>query len=133
MVYKQFGAELMSQVKQIYAENGWNAYLGDDRRLISAFEHSLYALGAFDGDTLVGFVRCLGDGEYMVLVQDLIVRKSYQKRGIGTHLFRTAWEHYGDVRMFHVVTDISDPVDNRFYQSFGMKKLAEGDMVSYFR
>ena len=26
-----------------------------------------------------------------------------------------------------------DEADNAFYQSFGMKKLVEGDMVSYFR
>ena len=38
-----------------------------------------------------------------------------------------------DVRMFQVVTDLEDEVDNRFYQSFGMKKLEEGHMVSYFR
>ncbi len=35
--------------------------------------------------------------------------------------------------MFHVVADANDPVDNGFYRSFGMKQLAEGGMVSYFR
>lgn len=54
-------------------------------------------------------------------------------QGIGSRLFRTAWERFAHVRMFHVVTDIHDEVDNNFYQSFGMKKLEQGDMVSYFR
>ncbi len=67
------------------------------------------------------------------MVQDLIVALSYRRQGIGTRLFRAVWDRYAEVRMFHVVTDLSDPVDNHFYRSFGMKKLEEGSMVSYFR
>lgn len=37
------------------------------------------------------------------------------------------------VRMFQVVTDIEDEADNRFYRSFDMKPLADGNMISYFR
>ena len=133
ITYHTFDAALLEQVREIYAAEGWNAYLGDDEKLRRAFERSLYILGAFDGETLVGFVRCVGDGEHILLVQDLIVSPVYQRQGIGTRLFRSVWEKFADVRMFQVVTDIHDPVDNHFYQSFGMKKLAEGDMVAYFR
>lgn len=35
--------------------------------------------------------------------------------------------------MFQVNTDLEDEVDNHFYQTFGMKKLEEGHMVSYCR
>lgn len=131
--YREFGPELLKSVKEIYAEAQWRAYLGDDEKLKKAFENSLYILGAFEGQRLLGFIRCVGDGAHILLVQDLIVREGHQKRGIGTALFQTVWEKYRDVRMFHVVTDLEDPVDNHFYQSFGMKKLVEGHMVSYFR
>ena len=131
--YKVFSSEKLNEVKDIYAEAHWNAYLGDDEKLKRGFEHSLYILGAFDEEKLVGFVRCVGDGAHILLVQDLIVRPEYQKQGIGTTLFQRVWDRYGDVRMFHVVTELEDAVDNHFYQSFGMKKLQEGHMVSYFR
>lgn len=131
--YKEFGSEYLEQVKSIYEAEQWCAYLRDDDKLKRAFDKSLYLLGAFDGDKLVGFIRCVGDGEHILLVQDLIVTPSYQKRGIGSKLFKMIWEKYAAVRMFHVVTDINDKLDNHFYQSFGMKKLEEGDMVSYFR
>lgn len=131
--YKEFGSEYLEQIKSIYEAEQWCAYLRDDDKLKRAFDKSLYLLGAFDGDKLVGFIRCVGDGEHILLVQDLIVAPSYQKRGIGSKLFRMVWEKYAAVRMFHVVTDINDKFDNHFYQSFGMKKLEEGDMVSYFR
>lgn len=133
VTYKEFGAERMEEVKEIYASESWSAYLRNDEKLKRAFDNSLYTLGAFEKEQLIGFVRCVGDGEHILLVQDLIVHPNYQKKGIGTMLFRTVWDKYIDVRMFQVNTDMEDKVDNHFYQSFGMKKLAEGGMVSYFR
>lgn len=133
ITYKEFDTSLLEDVKEIYRSVYWQSYLQDDEKLKRAFENSLHLLGAFDGEVLVGFARCVGDGEHIVLVQDLAVRPEYQKRRIGTTLFQMVWDKYKDVRMFQVVTDLEDEVDNRFYQSFGMKKLEEGYMVSYFR
>ena len=133
ITYKEFDAFLLEEVKEIYRSVYWQTYLQDDEKLKRAFENSLNLLGAFDGEVLVGFVRCVGDGEHIVLVQDLAVRPEYQKRRIGTTLFQMVWDKYKDVRMFQVVTDLEDEVDNHFYQSFGMNKLEEGHMVSYFR
>ena len=133
ITYKEFDAFLLEEVKEIYRSVYWQTYLQDDEKLKRAFENSLNLLGAFDGEVLVGFVRCVGDGEHIVLVQDLAVRLEYQKRRIGTTLFQMVWDKYKDVRMFQVVTDLEDEVDNHFYQSFGMNKLEEGHMVSYFR
>ena len=133
ILYKEFDSSLIERVKEIYALEGWRAYLNSDEKLIRAFENSLYLLGAFDGEKLVGFVRCVGDGQHILLVQDLIVDKSYQKQRIGTTLFKMVWDKYKDVRMFQVNTDLEDEVDNHFYKSMGMKPLEEGHMISYFR
>lgn len=131
--YKEFDSSLIERVKEIYTLEGWTAYLNSDEKLTRAFDNSLYVLGAFDDDKLVGFIRCVGDGEHILLVQDLIVDKAYQKQGIGTALFKTIWDRYKDVRMFQVNTDLEDEVDNHFYKSMGLKPLVEGHMVSYFR
>lgn len=133
ITYKEFGSELIERVKEIYAAEGWTAYLHDDGKLIRAFDNSLYTLGAFEGERLIGLVRCVGDGEHILVVQDLIVDREHQRQGIGTKLFRAVWDKYADVRMFQVNTDLEDERDNRFYQSFGMKPLAKGHMISYFR
>lgn len=133
ITYKEFGTEQLVRVKEIYAAEGWYAYLREEEKLVPAYENSLYTLGAFDGDKLIGLVRCVGDGEHIVVVQDLIVDRAYQKQGIGSHLFRTVWDKYAEVRMFQVNTDLEDEVDNHFYQSFGMKTLEQGHMISYYR
>ncbi|WMJ22421.1 GNAT family N-acetyltransferase [Paludicola sp. MB14-C6] len=131
--YNVFDISLIEEVKEIYIDSNWSAYLKDDEKLKRAFDNSLYLLGTFDNGKLIGFIRCVGDGEHILIVQDLIVKSQYQKKGIGTHLFKAVWDKYVDVRMFQVITDIEDEVDNHFYQSFHMKKLEDGHMVSYFR
>ena len=42
-------------------------------------------------------------------------------------------EKYKKVRMFTVLTDIEDVVDNKFYQSFNMKKLEDMNIIGYIR
>lgn len=133
IAYRNFQTEYMEQVKEIFREQEWNAYLRDDEKLTRAFSRSLFLLGAFEGEKLVGFVRAVGDGEHILLVQDLIVRRAYRRQGIGKKLFQTVWDAFRGVRMFQVVTDMYDEADNRFYASFGMKKIEEGQMVSYYR
>ena len=131
--YKEFGVEEIERVKEIYLAESWMAYLNDDESLKRAYENSLCCLGAYNGDTLVGFIRCVGDGEHIVMVQDLIVLPDFQRQKIGTTLFKMIWDKYDKVRMLQVNTDIDDERDNKFYQSFGMKPIASGYMISYFR
>ena len=131
--YKEFGLEEFERIKEIYQGEGWSAYLHDDEALKRAFDKSLYCLGAYDENKLIGFVRSVGDGEHIVLVQDLIIEADYQRRKIGTTLLKHVWDRYINVRMFQVNTDIEDERDNQFYRSFGMKPISEGNMISYFR
>ena len=90
ITYRPLDREYMENVKELYAALGWTAYLGDDPRLYRAWEASLYALGAFEGDRLIGFIRCIGDGAHTVLIQDLLVLEAYQRRGIGKALMEAA-------------------------------------------
>lgn len=121
--YKEFDSSMIEEIKGIYKKESWNAYLKDDEKLIRAF----------DNFKLVGFIRCVGDGEHVLVVQDLIVEPKYQQRGIGTYLFKTIMQKYSNVRMFMVVTDLEDIVDNKFYKSFNLKKLEDMNMVGYIR
>ena len=131
--YKEIDSSMIEEVKGIYRKESWNAYLKDDEKLIRAFNNSLYTLGAFEDSQLIGFIRCVGDGEHILLVQDLIINPEYQQRGIGTYLFKTIMKKYSSVRMFMVVTDVEDVVDNKFYKSFNLKKIEEMNMVGYIR
>ncbi|WP_346916817.1 GNAT family N-acetyltransferase [Clostridium sp.] len=131
--YKEFNSSMIESIKEIYRKESWNAYLKDDEKLIRAFDNSLYTLSAFDDCKLIGLIRCVGDGEHILVVQDLIVDPEYQQHGIGTYLFKTIMHKYSKVRMFMVITDIEDIVDNKFYQSFNLKRLEDMKMIGYIR
>ena len=131
--YKQCNTSRLEEVKEIYAEQGWTAYLMDEEKLARAFENSLYLYGAFDENKLIGFVRCVGDGEHILLVQDLIVRTAYQKQGIGTALLHHVFEKYAGVRMLSLYTDSADNRANSFYRKVGMKPVEEAGCISYMR
>ncbi|MBC5629644.1 GNAT family N-acetyltransferase [Clostridium sp. NSJ-6] len=131
--YKEIDATMIKEIKEIYKRESWNSYLKDDEKLVRAFDNSLYFLGAFDDYKLIGFIRCVGDGEHVLLVQDLIIDPEYQQKGIGTYLFKTIMQKYSNVRMFMVITDIDDVVDNKFYKSFNLKEMKAMNMVGYIR
>ena len=131
--YKEITSSSINEVKEIYRKNSWNSYLNDDDKLIRAFDNSLYFLGAFDENKLVGVIRCVGDGEHILMVQDLVIDPEYQQQGIGTYLFNFILGKYSEVRMFMVLTDIEDVVDNKFYKSFNLKKLEENNIICYMR
>ena len=131
--YKEIDSSIIEKVKELYRKVSWSAYLQDDEKLIRAFDNSLYTVGAFDEEKLIGMIRCLGDGEHMLMVQDLLIDPEYQQRGIGTYLFETILQKYSKVRTFIVLTDIEDEVDNKFYKSFNLTKLEDKKIIGYIR
>ncbi|MDQ0222280.1 GNAT family N-acetyltransferase [Streptococcus moroccensis] len=134
MIIKPFNFKDESKpVKDLYRAVGWSTYLQDPSLLAPAFDQSLLVLGAFVEDQLVGFIRCVGDGQHIVLIQDLLVDPDYQKQGIGRQLLQTVWETYAHVRMLQLNTDLYDTTANAFYQSIGMVPISEGQMISYYR
>lgn len=134
MEFKEFNFnDYFEDIKRIFKSANWNAYLQDDEKLKTAFEKSLYLLGAFEKNRLVGFIRCVGDGEHIVLIQDLIVDPDFYRQKIGTKLFNFIAEKYSNVRSLCLFTDIYDIRDNEFYKSIGLVKIEEKNMVSYIR
>ena len=131
--YKELTSRSLEAIKTLYLQHGWLAYLQDDAKLARAFDQSLYNLGAYNGVELVGFIRCVGDGEHIVLVQDLIVAETHLRQGIGKTLMKSVYERFTDVRMLMLLTDAVDERANAFYQSIGMMKLEQNGCVTYMR
>ena len=129
--YRKFGAAGLSRVRALYEDSGWLAYLGAPDKLARAFAGSLFVLGAFRDGVLIGFIRCVGDGEHIVYVQDLIVDEAYRRQGIGRTLLRKARETYRHVRTFLLITDASDENANAFYQTIKMKSCEDAGLTGY--
>ena len=83
----------------LYEDAGWTSYCEDIGRTMRGIAASQRIVTAWDDTTLVGMARCVGDGETIVYVQDLLVLGAYRRKGIGTALLRRLLAPYADVHM----------------------------------
>ena len=120
------------EVLDIYKSVGWTIYASDPEKLRRAFENSLYILGAYDGDTLVGILRAVGDGETVVFLQDILVRPDKQGQGIGRKLMAEFFRKYSRVRQVQLLTD-DTPATVGFYRAVGMVPAEELHFKSFVK
>lgn len=120
------------EVLEIYKSVGWTIYASDPEKLRRAFEKSLYVLGAYDGDILVGILRAVGDGETVVFLQDILVRPEKQGRGIGRRLMAEFFRKFADVRQIQLLTD-DIPATVGFYRAVGMVPAEELHFKSFVK
>ena len=81
----------------IRAEVGWKILLEEQAK--KALENSLYIVGAYEDDCLIGMGRIVGDGAVICYVQDLIVNPAYQHKGVGSKVLNTLMEYVETIRM----------------------------------
>jgi GNAT superfamily N-acetyltransferase len=110
----------------LYSSVGWSAYTRDLDRLIRALAGSSAVFTVRDGDALIGLARVLTDGVTIVYFQDLLVRPSHHRRGVGTALADAVLGEYADVRQFVLITD-TEPGQRKFYESRGLVEAHDSD------
>ncbi|KAB8288809.1 GNAT family acetyltransferase [Bifidobacterium ramosum] len=120
----------LDQTLRLYQDADWRAYTRDPEYLMRAIAGSRTVITAWDGDELVGLIRAVGDGISILYVQDLLVLRSHQRRGIGTRLMHALFDQYEEVRQKVLSTDVSSTTD-AFYRSCGMQPLADYGSTSY--
>ena len=121
-----------SEILALYGSVGWTAYTDRPEALQRGFEHSLLCLAAYEGNELVGLLRAVGDGQTVVLLQDILVHPAHQRQGIGTMLVKAALDRFKDVRQVQLVTD-DRPETVSFYGSLGFRDLASMGCRGFMR
>jgi GNAT superfamily N-acetyltransferase len=73
-----------SSLRELYEHVGWSR-VANEEELHEVLEAGP-AVGAWDGQRLVGFVRALSDGHLAASVEDVMVHHDYRRSGIGERL-----------------------------------------------
>lgn len=81
----------------IRAQVGWKTLT--KLQAEKALAGSLYVIGAYEGEQLIGMGRLVGDGAVICYVQDLIVLPDYQGKKIGTKLLDTLVRYVENLRI----------------------------------
>jgi GNAT superfamily N-acetyltransferase len=108
-----------AQVRRLYGQATWG-HGRDDAGITEAIAESV-AVGAWDGDRLVGFVRALTDGRYRAYVEDVIVDEEYRKYHVGTRTVAALLEALDGIE---IVSLFCLPERVPFYERNGFKPSA---------
>ena len=122
----------IDEILPLYEKAGWSSYTSRPEMLKAAYENSLAAFSAWEGERLVGLLRAVGDGHSVVFVQDILVLPEFRRRGIGTALFCTLTEAYPDVYQLHLMCD-DIPELRDFYTSLGLDPVTAAGCVAFTR
>ena len=103
-------------VRELYEHVGWSRPANEEelREVLEAGP----AVGAWDGQRLVGFVRALSDGHLAAYIEDVIVHQDYRRGGVGDRLMSrllTEIKRSANVSLF-----CERPVA-RFYERHGFR------------
>lgn len=121
-----------SEILPLYESVGWVAYTRAPEVLRAGFERSLLCLAAYEGDRLVGILRAVGDGQTVVLLQDILVSPACQRRGVGRALIEAALDRFRNVRQVQLLTDDS-PETVAFYEKLGFTSVDRFGCKAFMR
>jgi len=126
-----------AQYNALRATTGWRAY--PEAVVAEALPNSLYGVCAYEGETLVGMARVIGDGGLAYYIQDVVVRPEYQGQGIGAQLMERVMAyiqaHAGDNAVIGLMAAAGKEA---FYEKYGFtrrptEKLGAGMTIFFQR
>ena len=121
----------LKQLINLYQSVGWTSYTEKPELLQQAVHNSLYVLGAFNHDQLIGLIRVVGDGLTIIYIQDLLVLPAYQNQGIGSTLINKVRKEFRHVRQ-QVLLTMEEPETRAFYEKNGFSSCDQGELVAFY-
>lgn len=100
---------------------GWSRFVKKSS-VRTALKNSLFSVVARHGVNVVGAGRIVGDGAIFFYLQDVMVRKAYRKRGIGTAILAALCDHLRrNAPDSSYVGLFTHPTKSGFYERFGFQ------------
>lgn len=130
--YKENSTFELKQLIELYKNVGWIGYSDRPNELDKAVKNSLFNIGAFDGEELIGLIRVVGDEVSIIYIQDILVKEKYQRLGIGTYLLQFVLNKYSNIKQIVLMTDNTEKTKS-FYEKNGMSNCAKVDAVTFIK
>ncbi len=112
----------------LYEDAGWTSYTAEPEDLARAVANSTFVVTARDDGLLVGLARGLSDQVSVFYLQDILVRRSHQRRGIGRELLAACLTRFEGVRQKVLLTE-DDPAQHALYRSFGFRRTTDFEVT----
>lgn len=122
ITYKETKSIDTEKLKALYLDVEWTAYPEDETILSAIVPNALQVISAWDGSELVGLARTVGDGVYIMYIQDILVKETYQGKGIGSELLQRLLDSNKHIHQKVLMT--KDTIKTvQFYEKNGFMKV----------
>jgi ribosomal protein S18 acetylase RimI-like enzyme len=112
------------EIAELRKSVGWNGMLESYKK---ALQNSYFYICCFKDNELIGFLDVVSNGITDAYIQDVIVKPSFQKKGIGKELMKIAIEKLTQDGVYAISVLFTE--DNRdFYKKFGFNIIMAGQM-----
>jgi predicted GNAT family N-acyltransferase len=106
---------------QLRIEIGWGALHPVVAE--SGFKNSIYQICIKENDLLIGYGRLFQDSESTFCIQDIIVKPSYQRKGLGFKIMEDIMRYVnGNLEKGCMVWLLASAGKESFYKKFGFMK-----------
>lgn len=113
--------KLLAEMVELYKDAGWwHDY--DPSYLPEMIKNSFCVIGAFSAGRLIGMGRSLSDGNSDAYLQDIVVLKAFQRKGIGSMIVSRIKELLVK-RDIDWIGLVGEPGTKKFYSKLGFKLM----------
>ena len=130
--YKDNTPISIDSLTQLYQSVGWRNYYNNPAIMNQLLPGAWHYISAWEEDQLVGLIRTISDGCYILYIQDILVHPDYQRQAIGTSLMKQMLERAKDMQQIILTTDDTERTI-QFYQSLGFKTMQDLKCVSFMK
>ncbi|WP_305751654.1 GNAT family N-acetyltransferase [Mammaliicoccus sciuri] len=118
---REFKSENIDSIKEVYESVGW---LGNNNKKIEKiFLNSSHVVIVKNYDEVIAIARALSDGVFNAAIYDVVVKKTYQQKGISRKMIEILLEDLKQISCIHL---ISTTGNEELYRKLGFKKLKTG-------
>lgn len=118
---REFKSGNIDSIKEVYKSVGW---LGHDKEKIeNIFHNSSHVVIVKNYDEVIAIARALSDGVFNAAIYDVVVKKTYQQKGISRKMIEILLEDLKQISCIHL---ISTTGNEELYRKLGFKKLKTG-------
>lgn len=106
-----------SKLAALYKDAGWweERGNGDIEKMLKA----QISVGAWKGDTLIGFSRAVSDGVFRAYLEDVVIHGNWQRSGIGKRLVCRLLD---DLAHIDIISLFCEEEHIPFYEQTGFKR-----------
>ena len=123
VILKELTLRQQQELLELFAEAEFADVGNGVQWLADAVKNSLLAVGALDeAGHLIGFARALGDGSSDCYIQDVTVKNSFRRRGIGGELVKFLLQEL-QARNIDWIGLIATPGKAEFYRQLGFEVM----------